>query len=257
MSAIDKFFHRMTFSALTVLAMGIFTSISLCALSHVLFLFSGLYFFCKFLRNRDCSLSGKVWGLAAVGISCILSVLVNWKYMDTPFYHLSKSKYFLVGILSWFALQYCYREYLTVKKIKLLISLFLVFTTLASLSGIVEMFLGINPVRALFSSKQCHPERACGLFGQWMSYAYGIGFFVIMVTGFLFHQKELKDYINLKLVWVALVINTLGLFFSYTRGAWIGVLVGIPCYFFKKNKAVFFGIHFGRVLGFGNRCRIE
>ena len=239
MSAIDRFFHHATFAALIVLAMGIFTSITLCAISHILFLFSGLYFFCKFLRNKKWILPPKVWGLVALGISCILSVFANWEYVDNPFYHLSKNKYFLVGLLSWFALQDCYREYLTAKKIKILISLFLFFTTLASFSGLVEVFWGINPVRALFTNKQCHPERACGLFGQWMSYAYGINFFVIMVVGLLLYQKELKDYLNLKLVWIAFFINTLGLFFSYTRGAWIGVLVGIPCFFFKKNKIIF------------------
>ena len=239
LSTIDKFFYRMTFIALMILAVGVFTSISICAASHVLFFISGLYFFGKFLRHRSFVLPKKFWGLLAVWLSCILSVFFNWENLESPFFHLSKSKYFLIGMLSWFALQYCCREYLTVTKIKLLLSLFLIFTTLASFSGIVELFVGTNPIKILFSSKQCHPGRACGLFGHWMSYAYGINFFVIIVTGLLIYQKELKCYLNLKLVWIALAINSLGLFFSYTRGAWLGVIIGIPFFFFKKNKYIF------------------
>ena len=239
MSAVERFFHRITYSALIVLAIGVFTSISISALSHVLFFISGIYFFVKFIRQRDFTIPWSFWGLAAIFASCVLSVVFNWDIMVKPVSHLSKSKYFLLGILSWFALRYCCRDYLTVKKIKLLLSLFLVFTTLASFSGLVDFFWGINPIKMLITDKQCHPERACGLFGQWMSYAYGINFFVIIVTGLLLYQRELREYVNIHLVWVALVINSLGLLFSYTRGAWLGVAVGIPFFFYKKNKRIF------------------
>ena len=239
MPPVERFFHRITYAALIVLAVGTFTSITISALSHVLFLISGLYFLIRFIRKRDCNVRWYFWGLVALWISCVLAVVFNWSIMEKPFSHLLKSRYFLIGILSWFALKYCSREYLTVKKIRLLLSVFLFFTTLASLSGIVDVFVGFNPVKALVTDKQCHPERACGLFGQWMSYAYGINFFVIIVTGLLLYQRELKPYINPKLVWVALVVNSLGLFFSYARGAWLGVLVGVPCFFYKKNKRIF------------------
>ena len=251
MSTIDSFFHRMTFAGLIFLAVGIFTSISISAVSHVLFFLPGLYFGVKFLRNKELALPWKWWGLLAVFVSCILSVLYNWDIINAPFNHLFKSKYFLMGLLSWVALQYCYREYLTVKKIKLLLFLFLIFTTLASFSGIVELFLGFSPVKVLLTSKQCHPERACGFFGHWMSYAYGINFFIIVIVGLLLHKKELKNYLNLKLVWIALIVNTLGLFFSYTRGAWIGVLVAIPFFFFKKNKNIFLMFALGGCLLLG------
>ena len=234
MSKIDMFFHRMTFAGLIVLSMGTFTSITLSALSHILLFFPGWYCLGRFIKDRKGFPTWKFWGLLAVFTTCILSVLFNNSILENPFYNASKSKYFAMGMLSWFALQYCQKEYLTTKKIRVLISLFLFFTTLASFSGMLELFMGSSPIKALVTERKCHPSRACGLFGHWMSYGYGINFFIIIVSGLLLYRKKLEDYLNVHLAWIALFINTLGLFFSYTRGAWLGVLVGLSFSFLNK-----------------------
>ena len=244
-------FLKMTFVALFVLAIGIFTSISFSALAHGLLGISGIYFLIYFFQKRDLKIPLKMWGLVAVWITCIASVVVNWSSLNDPWSHILKTKYFFIGIISYFAFQYCIREYLGPRRIRALLNVFLISTSVASLSGIIALFSGFNPLKF---KEACHPERACGLSGMWMTYAYGLSFFMIIAIGLFIYRKEIKEYLNLKLVVGALIINGAGLFLSYTRGAWLGVLLGLPFFFFRSYKRSFVisfllgGIFLGGVL---------
>ena len=62
---------------------------------------------------------------------------------------------------------------------------------------------------------------------------------MVALIGVLLHRKKLAGYFNLKIAWMALAINLWGLFLTYTRGAWIGLLFAIPFFFFKKSKKKF------------------
>ena len=224
-----------TFAALIVLALGIFTSISFSSLAHVLLLISGSHALACYLKRRDLPIPPRVWALLALWISCLLSVFFNWQEMENPINNMLKTKYFLIGILSYFAFRNA-ASFLTEKKIKFLISLFLIATSLASASGLIALATGFNPLKM---QPACHPTRACGMNGMIMTYAYGINFFLVALVGALIHRNELKGYLPVRLATLALAINGIGLFFSYTRGAWIGFLTAIPFFFFKQNKKIF------------------
>ena len=72
-------------------------------------------------------------------------------------------------------------------KIKFLIWAFLASTTIATVSGLIGLYTGFNPLKF---KNACHPTRACGLYGMYMTYGYGINFFMVIVTGFLFYKNK-------------------------------------------------------------------
>lgn len=125
------------------------------------------------------------------------------------------------------------------KKIKILLWLFLIATTLASLSGLIGLFHGFNPLKM---KEACHATRACGVYGMYMTYGYGISLFMVLLTGVLFFKKNFEKYIPDWLLYTAFAINLLGLFFSYARGGWLGYLVAIPFFFIKKKMKMFLGV---------------
>src|SRR5690606_38478757 len=126
--------HRLTYSSLIVLAIGIFTSVSLSAVSHILIILPMLYFLFTEVKELKSALFFKTFlGLALICVSIALSVIFNLSILPEPLGNLAKMKYFLLPLLSLPAYCALYREYLNEKKIKVLLWLFLIATTLASL----------------------------------------------------------------------------------------------------------------------------
>lgn len=232
--------HRLSYASLVILAIGIFTSVSLSALSHILIVPPLLYFlFVDASDLKEILKSKTLLGLALVSLSIILSVLVNFGDMPEPMRNLSKVKYFLLPLLGIPAYKAMVREFLTENKKKALIYLFFIATTLASLSGLIGVWTGFNPLKM---KPACHATRACGLYGMYMTYGYGISLFMVLLTGIALAWKkggELKRLIPGWLLYTTFAINFLGLIVSYARGAWLGFALAIPFYFFKEHKKRF------------------
>jgi O-antigen ligase len=235
----ESFFHKLTFSALIVLAIGIFTSVSFSALSHVLLLISGVYFTTKWLKVKDLPVKKSWWALLSVAIVCIFSVISNWNEIDNPIKNIIKVKYFIVALLSYFSFGYFKRDFLNHKKTALILRLFLVATTIATISGLIALYTGFNPIKM---KNACHDTRACGLYGMYMTYGYGISLFMVLITGMLFNKKMFNKWVPSWLIYAAFSINMIGLVLSYARGAWLGYFLAVPFYFFKDNTKKFFAV---------------
>ncbi|MCY4524947.1 MAG: O-antigen ligase family protein, partial [Halobacteriovoraceae bacterium] len=145
--------------------------------------------------------------------------------------------YFILALFGVFAYRAVFHNYLNDKKKKYLLHLFFIITTLATLSGIVAVYTGFNFLKW---REACHPDRACGLYGMYMTYGYGIGLFMVLLTGVLIYRRNFSRIISTKYILIIWMINFLGLFFSFCRGAWIGFIISIPFFFFKKNRKLFY-----------------
>ncbi|MGB0454946.1 MAG: hypothetical protein ACPGJV_14645, partial [Bacteriovoracaceae bacterium] len=95
----------MTYWSLIVLAAATFTSVSISALSHILIVPPGVYFFIKWIKERDFKLDFNFLSLFLLLIICILSVVLNWSEIDSPMKNIVKTKYFLIALLSVFAIK--------------------------------------------------------------------------------------------------------------------------------------------------------
>jgi len=241
----QKTFHHLTFAALIVFALGTFTSVSFSALGHILLLGPGIYFTIK--NFKDVKLSRTTWALLGVVLSIILSVIFNLDILEKPLANIFKAKYFIIPVLGIFALNELGKGYLNDKKISWALNLFLLATTVASLSGIVAYYTGFNYLKM---KPGCHPERACGLYGMYMTYGYGISLFQVILVGFLLYRKEVSKWLPTWRVVTAFVINGLGLYLAFARGGWIGFLLPLPLFFLKKKKRMMIALSMGVLLAF-------
>lgn len=241
-----KLSYRLTYYALFVLALCTFISFSATALSHIFMIIPGFYFMMKALQENELDISRSAWCLLGLIVVGILSVIFN--QIDNPIKNILKLKYFILGFVSIFAFQYTFKNYMTARKIRILINVAIVATTIATISGLIGLKTGFNPLRF---KEACHETRACGMYGMYMTYGYGIGFVMTLLTGLLFNYQKLRAYV---IPWILIpcwIINLVGLILSYARGGWIGFVISLPFIFWYKGKRVFFSIIAVSLMGAG------
>lgn len=234
-SRYEKTLINLIYGSLMILAIGLVTSMSMLALSHILIIIPALYFLPK-VDYKKVSLSA--WALLVLSIIIVLSVLVNQDIAINGFKPVSKVKYFLFGILMIFPFSYYFMAEKNSKKISYLLYAFCIATTIATLAGIGGMLTEFN----FILMKKVNPDRNGGVFGMLMNYAHNMVYFQVIILGMVFNKKYVEKYINMKFLYVVLVINLIGFYLTYTRGAWLGFLVAIPFFFFKKNIKTFLSI---------------
>src|SRR5574343_499530 len=162
---------KLVYWSLIILAIGAFTSISLLALSHILLISPLIYF--TFFSEKYLAPSQKT--LLGLCLAIVLSVLFNWDEifnLKATF----KFKYFLIPALGIFAYREAFKHYIDFKKKKILLHLFLISTTMATLSGLLAILTGFN---YLTQKNIPFPGRASGTNGMIMTYAYGISLLLI------------------------------------------------------------------------------
>ncbi len=219
---------KLSYFACLWLAATLFISFSAASLFHLFILVSGGYFVWQAIKTKELNLSKSSIALLALVLVSILSLVVN----GGPFKHMTKLKYFILGIFSIYSFQAIVKNYLNEKRIKLFFAVFLVASALASFSGIIGLMTGFNPLRF---KAACHLERACGMYGMYMSYGYGMGYFVLVSLLLLWNRKKLSQYTNPVIFLVSNGINFLGFYLSYARGALIAFIIGSLVYFVQKK----------------------
>ncbi|MBC98959.1 MAG: hypothetical protein CME63_14545 [Halobacteriovoraceae bacterium] len=237
----ETLMYKFTYAGLIVLALGIFTSVSATALSHILLFAPGIYFALRFIKNRDFKLSSHWWAMFFLFIVSIFSVLMNWSDMPSPMKNIIKTKYFLIALLSSFSFHYFKENYLTDKRIKVLIHLFLLSTSVATISGLIGLWSGFNPLKF---KAACHATRACGLYGMYMTYGYGISMFMVLLTGVIVYRKRFSKWVNPRYLYIAWAINFVGLILSFARGGWIGFFCAVPFLFLNQHVKKVIGLFF-------------
>lgn len=233
--------HWMTYLSVAIVAVSSMTSVSLGSLSHLLIIVPGIYFFWQCKDKWSC-LSWSQWSLILLVDAIILSVVFNWSNIGEPIDVILKSKYFFLTLLGLYAYRSSLKEFLTPKRVRLLVNLFLFATSLATLSGLIGLWTGFNPLRF---KEACHATRACGVFGMYMTYGYGIALASVIMVGLVLYRKKVENYLSVPLLYCATFLSVVGLYFSFARGAWIGFLVALPFFFFKTHKKIFVGVMAG------------
>ncbi|HAZ11683.1 MAG: hypothetical protein A2X86_18335 [Bdellovibrionales bacterium GWA2_49_15] len=233
----EQAFYHLTYAALLVLSAGIFTSVSFSALAHILLVVPAVHYTYKNFPSHK--LSKTSWALLGVILTIALSVVANLDILPHPLSNLLKVKYFFISLLGIFALAAVPRNYFSNKRLRVALNLFLLATTVASISGIVAYYTGFNYLKW---KPGCHPDRACGLYGMYMTYGYGLSLFMVLLTGLLIYRDEVKQWIPKWWLGLAFAINGFGLYLAFARGGWIGYAIAIPCFFLKKNKKIIFAL---------------
>jgi O-antigen ligase len=214
-----------------ILALALFTSNSALSLYHIVMVAPVIYFTLT-AKPREFSLS--MIALLFMVVVIALSIGVNLEDMRRPLRNFLKIKYFLIGALSVFALRAYFKTPQALERLKWPFRVFLIATSVATISGLIGLWTGYNPLRF---APACSDYRACGLFGMLMTYAYGLSMLLVTLVAYWYHGRDkLYRWIPPWAFGLFLSINLLGLFLTYTRGAYLGFLLALPFIFFKRHK---------------------
>jgi O-antigen ligase len=228
----NVFMEIMIYGSLIILAAGLLTSMSLLALSHILLIIPIFYFLPK---TNFKGWSKSTWALVAMTVAIILSVFLNQDIAVNGYKPLSKSKYFFFAFLSIAPFSYFFKNSLDEKKIKILLRLILVASVVAGFFGILGKITGYN----FLSFKHVNKDRNAGLFGMVLNYAHNLSYFQILLFGLVLYKEEVETFIKPKILNYVFAFNIVSLYLTYTRGAWLALIIGVPFYFFKEHKKNF------------------
>lgn len=242
---LEKFLVFTFIAAFGCLAIGLTTSMSVLAGFHIFLIPSVLYFIPKAnYKNYPKS----AWFLLLFSLAIIASIVVNQDIIANGYRNLGKVKYFLFGFFGIAPVAWFSKRHLTKKHVSIFLYLLFVATTIGTISGLIGKFYGINPITMKVPNLI---ERNSGLMGMVMNYAHNLSFFLIINVGLILYREKTKEYINWKFLIFCLIVNLIGFYFSYTRGAWIGFLGAVPFFFLKTNKKIFVSLVVLGLLGGG------
>ncbi|MBF0363734.1 MAG: O-antigen ligase family protein [Oligoflexia bacterium] len=261
----NKIFLSLIYFSLVSLVVGIFTSITFSSLSHILLLIAYVYLFYVYFTSVSSSTSTLISDLKTVitvllsksalmillmVLVIVISVLTNLKVIAHPMGNILSAKYFLLAIFAYYAYSILFNskfnnifnsnDFLSGKKLKILLYIFFIATTIAAISGLIALYSGFNPIKM---KQACHPIRTCGLYGMYMTYGYGMQFFCLFLVGIAIYREEIEQFlkrnINTIFLWSVIIINMLAFILSFARGALLGFFVALPFMFFYKSKKIF------------------
>ena len=169
---------------------------------------------------------------------CLLSIVINREIVENPLRSASRLRYFLIAFLSYFSFFYLKRDYLNRKRISWLLHLLLGSTMIAAVVGVVAIYTRYNILKM---EPACLGYRTCGLYNLSITYGYGLGLLMILLTGAVIQREYFKKWIHPWMLYGAWLFNIVAFWMTYTRGAWIGFLISTPFFLVKRGgKAIVF-----------------
>jgi O-antigen ligase len=218
--------NMVTSAALFFLAAGIFTSVSILAAYQILFTLSVIYFTYMAFKDKNIQLPKSAYWLLAFTLVALLSLVINYDLIPKPSKNFGRLKYFIFGVGGIFVLR-SWINTASEKTKKILLNTFFLSIVIAGFA-------------ALYSFTKS--SRADGLTDT-MRYGYGSAMMLLTLLSAILHKDKLGKWFNWKVAVPVFIIGFIGMYVSYTRGALLGFLCGLPfvLYFFNKKLGYVLG----------------
>lgn len=230
---------KTTNAAFFFLAAGILTSVTVLSAYQILFAFPLAYYTYLAFKNNDYKLPTSAYWLCGFFLIALLSLVINFDLIPRPSKNFGRLKYFLFGICGIYVLRVWLNE-----------------ATLKTKTFLVNTFFVSIIAAALFTCYQYWIKgdlRPKG-FTDTMRYGYGSGMLLLTLLSALIHHRQLK-WLNWNLGLAAFIFGFIGMYLTFTRGAFLGFLVGLPVvlYYYRPKIAFAVGglaIVIGATLGY-------
>jgi O-antigen ligase len=215
---------KITTAAIFFLAAGILTSVSVLSIYQVLFVIPLVYYSYLAIKENNFKLPKSAWFLLAFTGIALLSLIVNLELIPKPSKNFGRLKYYLFGIGGIFVLRVWLREATDQMK-SLVLNMFFVSIVVAGIFATYEYATGDD-------------NRARGLTDT-MRYGYGSAMLLLTLLSAILHR-----FVSLKSAIPTFIIGFLGMYLTYTRGALLGFLCGLPFvfYFYKPKLGYALGV---------------
>ena len=217
--------NKITSAALFFLAAGILTSVSILSVYQILFAVPLIYYTFLSVKNKEIQLPKSAYWLLAFTVIALISLVLNFELIPKPSKNFGRLKYFFFGIGGIFVMR-AWLQDASDKTKKILTQVFLSSIIIAALATLISFFRG--------------DARAKGLTDT-MRYGYGSGMLLLTVLSAILHKEKIKNWFPSKLAIVSFIIGFAGLYITYTRGALLAFLCGLPfvLYYYKKRYGIY------------------
>jgi O-antigen ligase len=214
---------KLTTASLFFLAAGIFTSVSVLSIYQVLFAIPLIYYSYTAIKEKNVKLPPSAWFLLAFAAVALLSLVLNYELIPRPSKNFGRLKYFLYGVGGIFVLRVWFKE-ASEKSKQLIIDTFFVSIVIAGAYATYDFISGDD-------------DRAKGLTDT-MRYGYGSAMMLLALLSSILHRK-----VSYKKAIPVLLVGFLGMYLTYTRGALLGFMCGLPfvLYFYKPKLGLTLG----------------
>jgi hypothetical protein len=219
---------KLTSAAIFFLAAGLFTSVSILAAFQILFGISVAYYTYQAIKNKNAALPKSAWWILGFVVVAMISLTINHDLIPTPSKNWGRLKYYLYGVGGIYVMRVWLKEASDQAKNYL-------FYTLCT--GIV--------VAGLYSCFQFivqHEPRSSGL-TETMRYGYGTAMVLLMLISGVLHREKISGWFDYRAAIAAIIIGFAGMYFTYTRGALLSLICGLPIvlYYYRPKWAMISG----------------
>jgi O-antigen ligase len=220
--------NKLTSASLFFLAAGILTSVTVLSAYQILFTVAAFYYAFKAYKDKDLALPKSAYWLLAFFVVGLISTTLNVDIIPKPSKNFGRLKYFAYGIAGIYVFRYWLKETTDQTK-KWIVHTFFASVIVAGVYAIGNYLIKDDP-------------RARPL-TETMRYGYGSGMFLLTLLSAILHKEKLAKFFNYKLAITAFVIGFLGMYLTYTRGALLGFLCGLPfvMYFYRPKIGLMLG----------------
>jgi O-antigen ligase len=227
---------KLTSASLFFLAAGILTSVTILSAYQVLFTVAVIYFSFKAFKENNLALPRSAYWLLAFTLVALISTIINFDLIPKPSKNFGRLKYFLYGVGGIFVFKYWLKE--ASDKIKKAI------TSTFLLSVVVGGLYVIGYYIVVKDDARGRPLT------ETMRYGYGSAMLLLTLLSAYLHKEKVKNWIEPKFILPAIIIGFAGMFLTYTRGAFLAFLCGLPfaLYFYRK-KMVIVGLSITLLIG--------
>ena len=214
---------KITTAALFFLAAGILTSVSILSAYQILFAIPLIYYAFLALKEKSFKLPTSGWFLLAFAGVALLSLVINYDLVPKPSKNFGRVKYFLFGVMGIFVFRPWLQE-VTDKTKTFLINTFFLSIVVAGAYASYEFVTGDD-------------NRAKGLTDT-MRYGYGSAMLLLTLLSAVLHR-----FVSLRTAIPVFIIGFMGMYLTYTRGALLGFLCGLPfvLYFYRAKLGLTLG----------------
>ena len=222
--------------ATLTLSIGFFLSTAVIAVFHSV-VFAGLAVVIL-IRGRGGffprgSVPTSAWWLLAFVAIGVVSLLTNWGTAHDPFKSLLKLKYPLAGLAGAVIMRHLGSSLLGSPRVRPCVEFFLVCMGVASFYGLIASLLHFDLLH--WRPADAMQDRAGGFTGT-MRYAHGVALCLVILSAAYVNRTLPLIGVRRGLIWGPYLLGFAGLYFSYTRGAMLGFLVGLPVAAFLHHR---------------------
>ena len=241
---LPTWFNVSVYLSLIFLAFGVFTSISLPSLFHILMI--APIIFSLIIKKQKIQWKLSSYFLVGFVIWHLVSFAYNFPQNNTSFesYHLGKIKYWLFAILAIVPLNlYFHQKNLwPLKRHQHILIFFGLGIILSASYGLIGQVFDFD---LLTFSRRVFEHREAGLIEE-MRYGYASSLIIIAIASFLLHKYKTLKKSHLIFSTLVLLMAMIGLLGTQTRGAIVSFLCSLVFvfYFYKKKWGLIYLVTF-------------